>query len=94
MVYRFNNIEVNTENYLLTVSGTETPVEPQVFNLIVCLIENSDKIVSREELLDHVWKGRIVSDTSINNCNLSCQVNAIDCRFTAIIDWVCAIYEH
>lgn len=67
MVYRFNNIEVNTDNYQLKVSGIETPVEPQIFNLIAYLLKNNDKIVSRETLLDHVWKGRIVSDTSINN---------------------------
>lgn len=31
------------------------------------LIENKDKVVSRDFILDHIWKGRIVSDTSINN---------------------------
>ncbi len=67
MVYRFNNIEVNTENYLLTVSGSESPVAPQVFDLIVYLIQNKDSIVSRSDILDHVWQGRVVSDTSINN---------------------------
>lgn len=49
------------------VNSKEVSVEPQVFNLIVFLIQNKNKIVSRDDILDNVWKGRIVSDTSINN---------------------------
>lgn len=48
-------------------NGQETAVEPQVFNLIVYLIDNKDKIVTRDEILDSIWKERVVSDTSINN---------------------------
>jgi len=67
MIYKFNQTEVNTENFTLFSNKKEVPVEPQVFNLIVFLIENNNQIVSREQLLDHVWQGRVVSDTSINN---------------------------
>ncbi len=67
MIYKFNNIEVDTEKFSLLTNGEETPVEPQVFNIIVYLIKNKDKIVSRDELLDNIWKGKIVSDTSITN---------------------------
>jgi DNA-binding winged-HTH domains len=67
MIYRFNDTELDADNYQLLVHGTETSVEPQVFNLILYLIENKDRVVSRDELLDHVWQGRVVSDTSINN---------------------------
>ncbi len=67
MIYKFNNIELDTDNFILWSEGAEIPVEPKVFNLIVYLIEHADKVVSRDELLDHVWQGRVVSDTSINN---------------------------
>ncbi len=67
MIYKFNKITVDTEKFIVSSNGSDKPVEPQVFNLIVFLIKNSNRIVSREELLNHVWKGRIVSDTSINN---------------------------
>jgi DNA-binding winged helix-turn-helix (wHTH) protein/TolB-like protein len=67
MIYKFNNVELDTEKFTILASGKKISVEPQVFNLILFLIENSNKIVSREELLDHVWQGRVVSDTSINN---------------------------
>src|SRR5690554_2234449 len=67
MKYRFNNTALDATNYRLLVDGAEVAVEPQVFNLILYLIENKDRVISRDELLDHVWQGRVVSDTSINN---------------------------
>jgi len=67
MIYKFNNTVLDTEKYFISTDGIETSVEPQVFNLILYLIENKDRVVSRDELLDYVWQGRIVSDTSINN---------------------------
>ena len=67
MLYRFNNIEIDTNNYSLLDKGKEISVEPQVFNLIVYLIKNKNKVVSRNEILEKLWQGRIVSDTSINN---------------------------
>jgi DNA-binding winged helix-turn-helix (wHTH) protein/tetratricopeptide (TPR) repeat protein len=58
---------LDTEKYLLLADGDEIPVEPQVFNLIVFLVVNKNKIVTRDSILDEIWKGRVVSDTSINN---------------------------
>ncbi len=67
MIYKFNNSEVDSKNYRLLDNGKEISVEPQVFNLIVFLLENKDNVVSRDEILDKLWQGRVVSDTSINN---------------------------
>jgi len=67
LIYTFNNIELDTNNYRLLVDGVMQPVEPQVFNLMVYLIQNKDKVLSRDEILDHIWKGKIVSDSSISN---------------------------
>ena len=67
MIYRFNNIELDTDNFRLLNENNEVSVEPQVFNLITLLIENKGKVVTRDFILDKIWKGRVVSDTSINN---------------------------
>jgi len=68
MNYYFNNIQVDCENYRLITRGKETQVEPQVFNLIVYLLENRSKIVSRKELLNKIWNNKVVSNNTINNC--------------------------
>ncbi len=38
---------------------------PQVFDLLLYLIENRERVVSRDSLLDAVWKGRIVSESTL-----------------------------
>ena len=48
------------------VRGAEAvPVEPQVFDLLVFLIENRDRVVTRVDLIASVWGGRIVSDSTL-----------------------------
>ena len=46
-------------------------VEPQVFDLLQYLIRNRDRVVSKDDLVDAVWQGRIVSDAT-----LSSRINA------------------
>src|SRR5580698_9653500 len=42
------------------------PLEPQVFDLLAYLLHNRDRVVSKDELIERVWHGRIVSDTTID----------------------------
>lgn len=41
------------------------PVEPQVFDLLELLIRRRDEVVSRDELIAQIWKGRIVSESAM-----------------------------
>ena len=52
-------------------AGQIIHVEPQVFDLLVHLVRNRDRVVSKDELLDAIWKGRIVSEAA-----LSSRINA------------------
>ncbi|MCZ6772829.1 MAG: winged helix-turn-helix domain-containing protein [Proteobacteria bacterium] len=51
----------------MDTSGEEIAVEPQVFALLQFLIENCDRVVSKDEIIEHVWDGRIVSDGTLNS---------------------------
>jgi len=42
-------------------------IEPQVFDLLVHLIENRDRVVSKDDLITAVWSGRIVSDSTLTS---------------------------
>jgi TolB-like protein len=42
-------------------------VEPQVFDLLLFLMKNRDRVVSRDDLIENVWKGRIVSDATVDS---------------------------
>lgn len=48
--------------------GTElVSVEPQVFDLLVYLIQNRERVVSKDELLAEIWQGRAVSESSLTS---------------------------
>lgn len=66
MRYVFHDCEIDLDRETLTVSGQKRHVEPQVFQLLVHLVRNPDRLVSRDELVDVVWRGRIVSDAAIH----------------------------
>ena len=42
-------------------------VEPQVLDLLIYLVENRDRVVSKDDLMSSVWNGRIVSDASLTS---------------------------
>jgi TolB-like protein len=71
MIYVFAACRLDTERLELFRDGAAEAVEPQVFSLLVHLIENREHVVTREALIDAVWDGRIVSDAT-----LSSRINA------------------
>ena len=66
MRYQTQNFTLDTDDYSLKRNGINHAIEPQVFDLLVYLIENRNRVVARDELLDKLWNGRIVSDSAIN----------------------------
>jgi DNA-binding winged helix-turn-helix (wHTH) protein/TolB-like protein/Tfp pilus assembly protein PilF len=67
VIYRFNKIEVNLNKFEIRTNDNFALVEPKVFDLIVYLIKNRQRLVSREELFEQIWSGREVSDTTLSN---------------------------
>jgi TolB-like protein len=65
MIYRFGPFELDLARAELRADGAARPVEPQVFALIALLVENRERLVSRDELIEKVWDGRIVTDAAI-----------------------------
>ena len=67
----FTNHEIDLRRQELRRAGQIVHVEPQVYDLLVHLVHNRDRVVSKEELLDTIWNGRIVSEAA-----LSSRINA------------------
>jgi len=65
LIYQFNQITLDTAQYRLSLSGKTVAVEPQVFDLLVYLVEHKDRVVTRVELLENLWKGKVVSDSAL-----------------------------
>lgn len=65
MKYEFADCSIDTGTQELCVAGEVRSVEPQVLRILLHLIENRDRVVSRDDLVDSVWGGRIVSEAAI-----------------------------
>ncbi|WP_170336142.1 winged helix-turn-helix domain-containing protein [Ruegeria arenilitoris] len=69
MNYSFGEFTLDTAGLELRVRGTPVSIGPKVLETLIYLVENRDRVVTRDELVAHVWNGRIVSDAG------SCQKN-------------------
>ncbi|MCL6415253.1 winged helix-turn-helix domain-containing protein [Aestuariirhabdus sp. Z084] len=65
MVYQFSNIQIDSLRFELRRDGDVIPVEPRVLDLLLCFMANPKTLLSHEQLIELVWKGRCVSDASI-----------------------------
>ena len=69
---KFEDFELDTQQSELRRRGEPVALEPQVFELLLYLVENGDHVVSKDDIIEHVWHGRIVSDSA-----LSSRINAV-----------------
>jgi len=68
----FSNHVLDTNRQELSCGGEGVPIEPQVFNLLQYLLENRDRVVSKDDLFDKIWEGRIVSEATLTS-----RINAV-----------------
>src|SRR5215467_4358520 len=67
LIYRFAQFEIDPSRHELRRVGESVHIEPQVFDLIVHLVRNRDRIVSKDELIDTIWNGRVISEAALSS---------------------------
>ena len=65
MLFSFEDYVLDTSRRELRRRGTAIAVQPQVFDLLEYLISNRDRVVTKDDMLDAIWGGRIVSESSL-----------------------------
>lgn len=65
MRFLFGEFVIDVARRELRRGANSVQVEPQVFDLLVYLIENRDRVVTKDDLLAAVWHGRIVSESTL-----------------------------
>ncbi|WP_371807302.1 winged helix-turn-helix domain-containing tetratricopeptide repeat protein [Pseudomonas sp. KK4] len=63
--YLFEGYVLDEQRRELTLRGQVVAVGPQVFDLLLLFVSNPDHVVSKDDLLQAVWSGRIVSESTI-----------------------------
>lgn len=67
MPFQFGGYSVDVDRRELRRGVEVIGIGPQVFDLLVYLIRNRDRVVSKDDLLDAVWAGRIVSESTLTS---------------------------
>src|SRR6185436_4122194 len=66
-VYSFDEQVLDPGRRELRRSGVAVPVEPKVFDLLLHLVENRQRMVSKDDLVAAIWQGRAISDSALTS---------------------------
>src|ERR1700709_1416803 len=67
MQFLFTDQMLDTGRRELRRGSERVPLEPQVFDLLVYLLENHNRVVSKDDLIASIWNGRIVSESTLTS---------------------------
>jgi TolB-like protein len=65
MIFKFDDHVLDIERCELRRGPEPVALEPQVFDLLAYLVSNRGRVVSKDDLIKTVWRGRIVSDSAL-----------------------------
>src|SRR4051812_20288146 len=63
----FGDQMLDTERRELCRGADHVPMEPQVFDLLVYLVQHRERVVSKDDLISAIWDGRIVSESTLTS---------------------------
>jgi predicted ATPase/DNA-binding winged helix-turn-helix (wHTH) protein len=69
---RFGRFELRPREHRLLADGEAVVLGGRAFDLLLALVQRAGQLVTRNELIESVWPGRVVEEN-----NLSVQVNAL-----------------
>lgn len=67
-IYRLDGIEIDTSQVCLKRNGEEQHVRQKTFQVLVYLLEQRRRLVTKEELIEHIWQGAAVTDNTLEQC--------------------------
>src|SRR3984957_12937259 len=65
-VYRFDDVQIDVQDFRLFKAGNPVLVEPKALNLLIFLVENRSRLIERRELIQAVWGDAFVTDHVLN----------------------------
>src|SRR5437764_15015399 len=68
LIFRFSDVEVREHEFSLLRAGKVLAIEPKAFRVLLLLLRNPQKVISKEELLNAVWGDTAVTEGSLTRC--------------------------
>ncbi len=68
MRYQFENYVLDTHRYELYRDDVHLPLRPLAFRVLAYLLEHRDRVISKDELFEHIWPGEYVGDAALSSC--------------------------
>jgi TolB-like protein len=65
MIYLFEQFQLDAAKVELRADGAPIAIEPQVFALLRFLLENRERVVTKDEIIERIWDGRFVSESAV-----------------------------
>ena len=65
MRYRFNNFEFDSTSLVLKKNGETLAIRHNEAKVLKLLLEHSDNVFSKEDILSHVWEDKVVSEQAV-----------------------------
>jgi DNA-binding winged helix-turn-helix (wHTH) protein len=64
-IYEFNEFRLETAEHRLLRAGSAITLAPKVFDTLVILVENSGRLLSKDELMQKLWPNTFVEEVSL-----------------------------
>lgn len=68
MVYTFGDVRIDCSAFEVRRQDLVLSVEPKVYDVILHLIRNRDRVVPKNELLGSVWSDAVVGESALTRC--------------------------
>ena len=68
MQYLFGDYALDISHCELRRTGRRIPLRPKVFDVLRYLIAHRDRVVSQQDLLDHIWPQQFVGEATLKSC--------------------------
>lgn len=68
MIYQFDNCTFDTQRFELSCAGQPVALRRKAFQLLTYLLLNGDRVVPKDELVDHLWPDQFIGDAALNSC--------------------------
>lgn len=89
LIYRFADVEIDPALGCVKLAGQEQTLRQQAFHVLLYLLERHQRLVSKEELLENIWKDTAVTDNALVQCIVEIRkALGDDCRHPRFIKTV------